>query len=831
MTTGRSRGGTSLVSRIVVGAHRRRALVLAAVAAVAVVSFEGLRRLSLDADVLSLLPQHNRVIQSFRGFVARFGTLDQLLVVFTAPDGHAIDEYGDDVNAWIRALRDAPEILRVDGGTLDESRDFGWLADRQLLLLESPQLEEALDRFTPEGMQAAIARSRDLLTLPSAQITDLVRQDPLGIFNLLRVSAGGPNAAISGAIGRDGYMTPDGRRRLVIAKPERPPFDTAFAHKLEERLRRIGEGLAARTSAGAVANESSPPVGVQFAGAYRIAVETESLVRREAIFNTVGSLAMMLPLLFVVFRSVWLVTVGALPSLLAAVIVLALFGFSNTGLSAAGTGAAAMLFGLGLDGVVLLYVAHRQALVHNEKAIPEALAGPSASMLLGMWTTAATFYGLTFVDFPSLQELGWLLGHSMVLCGVLTLVLVPALLPRRVPRRSPIMFRMPRLARWLRDRSRTIVVATGLLTSVMGIAATRLKINPTLDRLRSVTDAARLESEVTSAFGLGSDLYVVLAEGPMLEPLLRTNERLSRQLAKDVPGLVFQSPSRLLPSETAQQQRQLTIERAHLSAGSIRTALERAATANDFRPGAFEPFLARVVRLLDSNQRVTYDGYMKHGLADLIDRFIVGDASRWTLATYIFPVDTEQVDRVQATVSEVDRSQVFTGLTLVNRELARSFLPQFTRGLAIGTFLVIALVLIAFRDWRLSSYALLPTAVGLVWAAGALAMLQIELDLFAIFAVVTFIGVGVDYGVHLVHRTNERGDPETGVAELAPVIIVAASITMLGYGTLITSSYPPLRSIGLVSVVATLMLAVASLVLLPALLFNGQRTGHQTERR
>ena len=51
-------------------------------------------------------------------------------------------------------------------------------------------------------------------------------------------------------------------------------------------------------------------------------------------------------------------------------------------------------------------------------------------MLLGMWTTAATFYGLTFVDFPSLQQLGLLIGHSMVVCGILTLVLVPALLPR-----------------------------------------------------------------------------------------------------------------------------------------------------------------------------------------------------------------------------------------------------------------------------------------------------------------------------------------------------------------------------------------------------------------
>jgi predicted RND superfamily exporter protein len=56
------------------------------------------------------------------------------------------------------------------------------------------------------------------------------------------------------------------------------------------------------------------------------------------------------------------------------------------------------------------------------------------------------------------------------------------------------------------------------------------------------------------------------------------------------------------------------------------------------------------------------------------------------------------------------------------------------------------------------------------------------------------------------------------VEELAPVILVAALMTLLGYGTLVTSSYPPLRSIGLVSVVSVLALAAASVLVLPALL-------------
>ena len=53
-----------------------------------------------------------------------------------------------------------------------------------------------------------------------------------------------------------------------------------------------------------------------------------------------------------------------------------------------------------------------------------------------MWTTAATFLGLVVVDFPSLEQLGLLIGLSMIVCGVLTLVMVPASLSVAAPRRS-----------------------------------------------------------------------------------------------------------------------------------------------------------------------------------------------------------------------------------------------------------------------------------------------------------------------------------------------------------------------------------------------------------
>ena len=196
--------------------------------------------------MLSLLPRDGEAIPAFRAFLQRFGSLDQLFVVFTAPEGHAVADYSDDVDRWVAALRAAPEIEWVDPGTAGPDRDWAWLAEHQLLLLHGDALETALARLQPGGMTSALASTRELLTMPSPAVAAMVRQDPLDLLGLLRRQLGGQRAGITVGITEGGYVSADGRRRLVIAKPRQPPFDTRFSHLLMQRLDAIG---AAQSSA------------------------------------------------------------------------------------------------------------------------------------------------------------------------------------------------------------------------------------------------------------------------------------------------------------------------------------------------------------------------------------------------------------------------------------------------------------------------------------------------------------------------------------------------------------------------------------------------------
>src|SRR5436190_6869067 len=260
-----------------------------------------MRGLSFDTNVLSLLPSDGAAVPAFRRFLATFGSLDQLYIVFTAPPSESIGDYDDRIERWIVALREAPEIVRVDAGLVDTSRDLSWLADHQLLLFPDSALKQSLARLRPAGMLDAIESRRQLLEVPSQEVTRLVREDPLGLFDVLRDQLGGAPAGLNILVGRRGYVTKDDRRRLVIAQPRRPPFDSKFSHALFARLATIQNGVSASERVDQLNEQKKPQLEIDITGGHRIGIETEAMIRRESISNTVGSLALILPLLYIVF--------------------------------------------------------------------------------------------------------------------------------------------------------------------------------------------------------------------------------------------------------------------------------------------------------------------------------------------------------------------------------------------------------------------------------------------------------------------------------------------------------------------------------------------------
>ena len=130
---------------------------------------------------------------------------------------------------------------------------------------------------------------------------------------------------------------------------------------------------------------------------------------------------------------------------------------------------------------------------------------------------------------------------------------------------------------------------------------------------------------------------------------------------------------------------------------------------------------------------------------------------------------------------------------------------------------------LGFRSVRNSLLAFVSTTLGFIWSAGLLALAGVEIDLFSLFAAVTFIGIATDYDIYVIYRFSVEGTrPMREVLTRAgPGILVAGGTTLIGFGSLINSSYGPLRSFGITSVTMIGCSLVASLLVLPAAAAGG----------
>ena len=209
-----------------------------------------------------------------------------------------------------------------------------------------------------------------------------------------------------------------------------------------------------------------------------------------------------------------------------------------------------------------------------------------------------------------------------------------------------------------------------------------------------------------------------------------------------------------------------------------------------------------------------------HGFGDLIGRFMAVRDGRVLTAAYASPRSPGEAAAFLAAAAAAGPSLVVTGLRVVDEEISGRVKRDLTIGLLLGVVAVFILVWIVVRDVWLSALALLPALLGLIWSAGLLAAAHLTLDLFSTFGVLTFIGIAVDYGIHLVHRTTSDPDQtvERALAHLAPANLVAFGIAVLGCGTLAGSAYQPLSTLGIFTVVSLTTGLFAAMAILPVCL-------------
>jgi hypothetical protein len=516
-------------------------------------------------------------------------------------------------------------------------------------------------------------------------------------------------------------------------------------------------------------------------------------------------------------------------------------------LNAASAAFAALLIGLGVDFVIVSYgryVEERRA----GKPLREALGTMSGycgrAVFVGAVTSAATFYAFTFTEFIGLREMGLLTGTGILLCGMSVLFLLPAMLAwsedhhsRKQQSTRLVLhgFGVRRVVRFCMKRPIWVLASGAAVTLVLGVSALGLRFEDSIREMRPEGGMGReVEKEVAERFGSGFDFMMLVLTGETLEEALELTDHAVREVEKVVGGgeiARFDSIASILPPRSRQEETLAWLRNGRedlLDWNRIRATFESAVRAEGMRLGPFveglelfeqavsvdEPISLRDLSLDDSSRR-------------LLERFVRETDSGWKSIVYLYPVPS--VWKRQAPPSalrlEADLAPeaVLSGVNVVSAFLRQTIKRDALIATVIGFIVVMLLLWLDLRRPLDTILCMAPLTIGILWMLGAMTLLGLPMNFFNIFVTTMIIGIGVDYGIHMMHRYREARDApierlQGGLEETGKAVVLAALSTMVGFGSLSLSSYPGIRSMGVVAIMGAFATAFVAITLLPAYL-------------
>ncbi len=138
-----------------------------------------------------------------------------------------------------------------------------------------------------------------------------------------------------------------------------------------------------------------------------------------------------------------------------------------------------------------------------------------------------------------------------------------------------------------------------------------------------------------------------------------------------------------------------------------------------------------------------------------------------------------------------------------------------------GTFLIVFIfMLFTFGSFRWSLIAAIPLAIGLVMLFGLMLLLDFKFNFYNLVVLPAILGIGCDNGIHIASRYREEGirSLRTVLRSTGQHITIGSLTTMMGFGGLLFTAHPGLRSLGEMAVLGIGMALFTAITFMPALL-------------
>jgi hopanoid biosynthesis associated RND transporter like protein HpnN len=206
---------------------------------------------------------------------------------------------------------------------------------------------------------------------------------------------------------------------------------------------------------------------------------------------------------------------------------------------------------------------------------------------------------------------------------------------------------------------------------------------------------------------------------------------------------------------------------------------------------------------------------------------------RWVAASGVERVQVLPADRLDTPlelrefVEAVQAEEpAITGMPVENVELGKVTVRAFRQAFGLALVATAVTLLLLLGDPRASAVVMTTLVLASLLTGAAAVVWDIPFNISNIITLPLLLGIGVDAGIHMVHRQRGAGagepllDTATGRA-----ILYSALTTMAGFGNLTLASHRAISGMGALLMVGMTSVLFCTLIVLPAIMAGRAGTG------
>ncbi len=805
--------------------------------------------LNLELSWFALAPKGNPAVQEYNQILEDFPTIDNVMVIVETDDHEEMQEIVSKVERGMNDLSDY--VVSVTAGldqdfAIDYGLNYMTMEETEMMgyLFADPNLDSFYSGISTymnlldKELEKADLRDDDRKQIESTKmalvdISELTLKAMEGQVDNEDLKAGYEEALKRMFAGDTLITSPNGKMTTVMIQPS---FDIMDLQKLEP-------GVAAMEDIIFNLRDEYPDAKIGITGMQIVGRDETASIESDSKLTTLLAVGLIFALLYIAFRGIAAPIFTFIPLVFGIIWDVGLIRLIIGRLNMLTAFSAAMIIGLGIDFSIHLYSAYteqRSLGIEKKTALSKSMITTGPSIIVGALTTACAFLALNMSQLDMLGELGTVMAIGIGTTLVAVFWVLPALIILKKEKEGSIQKikgqypLIGSIAKGVHNHKVIVGIVLLVLIGTMGLIGRGIQFDLDIMNLEPEgLESVAWMDYMVDEYDMSTDTFNVSVDS--LEEVYRLEDALGEDedihdissiadvLPEDRDKDRFEEKSNTMHQWMEKQVPKHSPDGALLLRGMAdyldeesQDGMKDASNQNiDQINASFYDAMASIGKRMASGSYLTVNELPESYKA----QFVSKDEDSYLVSFYpSFNIwDNLKSDKGIEFINKLtEEAPSVTGTPLFMKIMYDTAASE---AMLIGVVIMCVLFVILFVTFRSVKYAaigFIPLIAALIMTIGTMTLINLDFNILNFLGLLLIIGIGVDDGVHILHHYLEEDRKiEVIFASVGRAILLTTLTTMIGFGSLIFSSYRGIASLGSVLILGVGYAFLMTVLIIP----------------